>query len=165
MWYIISPKKIEYFMDLNVPNKDKYGNKDLELFSEMKEGQEFFNLEPLKIGYRKSKKEIINAMSVDISWISICYNTPLYLYVISDRFFNKYINLGLSSCTHLSRNQYIQEVQLGIEGYSIEKAKSLIIPKEQRYKVWVLEEVEKKIETWVNSLKLNERAYDCLKYI
>lgn len=164
MWYIISPKKIEYFLSLNIPKKDKYGNNDLDLFAEMDIGQEFFNLEPLKIGYKTSKKELINSISVDISWISMCYNIPLYIYVISDRYYNKNINLGFSSCTHLSRNQYIQEAQMGMKGYSLDKAKSFIIPKEQRYQINLYEDVEKRISSWINELKLNKNYYYVLNY-
>ena len=164
LWYIISPKKIEYFISLNIPEKDEYGNKDLDLFALTEIGQEFFNLEPLRLGHKTSKKEIISSISTDIAWISMCYNVPLYVYVISDRYYNKNLNLGFSSCTHLSCNKRLQDVLSGVSDYSSEESKKLKIPKENRYAINLYEDVEERITNMLNNMDLKNNAYFCVKW-
>lgn len=151
-------------MNLKVPKKDKYGNKDLELFSQTKQGQEFFSLEPLKIGHKGSKKDIISSISMDISWISMCYNDPLYVYIISDRYYNRNINLGFSSCTHLSRNKYIQEIDVGISQFDGAKIQNYKLSNDKRYKVHLLEDVEVRVKEWIDGVDLKKNAYYCVHW-
>ena len=94
MRLIISPIKIELLQKYDFP-KDKYGNIDLEGYYKTPEGADFFSITPLVIDWYSNKKELAHHAAFDISWLSLCYNCPLYIYVMTDSWYSK--NLGFSN--------------------------------------------------------------------
>ena len=88
MRLIISPIKIELLQKYSFP-KDKYGNIDLEKYDSTSEGADFFSITPLVVDRYSNKKELAHHTAIDISWISLCYNCPLYIYVMTDSWYYK----------------------------------------------------------------------------
>lgn len=122
MYYIISPIKLERLQDFNVPIKDKYGNRDTDLFFNSQQGLEFLKYHPLKIKNEKNKLNVIYSLQDDITWISLCYNCPLYIYVLTDSWYLKNLNLDFVNYVNLKRISKMCE-------YSVKD------PKSEKYKV------------------------------
>lgn len=77
---------------------------------------------PLKIKNEKNKLNVIYSLQDDITWISLCYNCPLYIYVLTDSWYLKNLNLDFVNYVNLKRISKMCE-------YSVKD------PQSEKYKV------------------------------
>ena len=97
MFYIISPLNLKQLKKYHVPQADIWGNPDLDKFMSTDEGKEFFNLAPMRIIEAKTKDQLIFRASTDVSFFSMCYNCPLYIYVLSNKGYKKLLNFKIKN--------------------------------------------------------------------
>lgn len=155
MYVIISPIKIEklqkyhYMLD---------GTVDFETYMQTSEGMEFGNIAPLVIKPIENKKDLVFQISMDITWISLCYNIPLYIYVMTDNWYYKNLHLSflrsrvnLGKCTEMSNLHHIQ-------GYALDslEVQSLKVPLERAYYKGSMEVIEKEVKDKFQSINLRK---------
>lgn len=146
MYYIISPLRIDALQKYKLPVKDKYKNKDYELFYNSKEGQEFLKIVPIRIKSERNKKELIFNLSMDISWISLCYNCDLYVYVMKDSWYYKNLDFWYQMHTNFGNLSKMQK--LGLNNNEAFKYK---LSNENRYYQGDIETLENNM---MNNLKV-----------
>lgn len=115
MFYIISSIELKELQTYEMPIKDKYGNRDSQLFFNSEKGKKFLNITPLRIARVNNKEDVIYNLIMDLKWVGLCYNCPLYIYVCSDRWFYKNIQLQFHRYTNFYKVHKMQECGINSE--------------------------------------------------
>lgn len=113
MYYILSAVDLKELQIYEMPLKDKYGNRDSQIFFNSKQGEQFLNIDPLRIAREKDKESTIGSLIMDLKWVSLCYNCPLYMYICSDKWFYKYLKLQVHRYTNFYKVHKMQECGIG----------------------------------------------------
>ena len=144
MFYIISPLNLEQLKKYHIPRADIWGNPDLLNYEKTDEGKEFFNIAPMRIISANTKEQLIFRISTDISFFSMCYNCPLYIYVMNKKTYKKLLNFKIDSHINMGK---VQEL---LKDLHIDNQDKKIDPKTTYYnsdeKV-ITEELEKLINS------------------
>lgn len=164
MYLVISPIKIE---KLQKYHYQADGKMTFEEYAESPEGKEFHSITPLIIDPVKDKKNLAYQMSMDIAWLSLCYNSPLYIYVMSDNWWYKNMHfLGLRSrrnfgkCTQMSNKCHL-------EGYTVGslEVQSFRVPEDSTYYKGDLDVIVKEVSKIVldKSFNMKENPVQCIR--
>lgn len=157
MYVIISPIKIEklqkyhYMLD---------GTVDFETYMQTFEGVEFGNIAPLIIKPIGNKKDLMYQISMDITWISLCYNIPLYIYVMTDNWYYKNLHLShLRSRTNLGKCTEMSNLH-NIQGYALDslEVQSLKVPLEKAYYKGNMEVIEREVRDKFQNINLRKES-------
>ena len=105
MFYIISPINLEQLKKYHIPKADIWGNPDLISYSSTQEGKDFFNIAPMRIISANNKEQLIFRISTDISFFSMCYNCPLYIYVMNKKTDKKLLNFKIDNHVNMGKVQ------------------------------------------------------------
>ena len=119
MLYIISPKPLDVLKKYNIPKTGIFRSPDMAKYMMSNEGKEFFNIEPMRIIEVKDKEQLIFRASTDISFFSMCYNCPLYIYVMEDKTYKNLLNYKIKNHFNMGKGQKL----LGDDKKAAEKAK------------------------------------------
>ena len=103
MYYIISPKPIDYLKKFKIPYKENSSTRDSMAFYNTDEGKEFLKISPLIISRAPNLKEGAYQAAIDISFISLCYNCTLYIYAMKDNYYYNNLELGFSGYRNLGK--------------------------------------------------------------
>lgn len=116
MYYIISPTPVEKLMKYHIPYVGKTHTRDMATFCATENGKEFLEINPLRISHEKNKSSAIYNVAVDIAWIGLCYNHPLYIAFMTDNAFYNMFDLGMArytnfdKCTKMQRENKFAEI-------------------------------------------------------
>lgn len=97
MYYIISKFPISFWEGVHVPYIDGTQNRDSEKFLKSKIGQKINNNPPLAIKYVNSKKALAYDVAIDVAFMGLCYNCPLYVYIMKDSYYYNHLDIGFVS--------------------------------------------------------------------
>ncbi len=157
MRYIISSQPLSLLQRIKIPKKDKYGNLDLDLFFSTEDGKNFLSIVPLVLSSVKDKKELFYNVSMDISWISLCYNCDLYIYVMSDNWFYKNLDLNFHRHANFGNCSELQNLHIKYGTYDFPEAKMLKLPLEMTYFCGDMCIIEKEISENLKDINLREK--------
>lgn len=122
MYYVISPVPVDILKKYHIPFVGKTQTRDMAAFCATDDGKEFLTIAPLRICHERDKISAIAEAAVDIAWIGLCYNCPLYVSFMSDNAFYSDFDLGMARYTNFEKCTNMQR-----EGRFAE------LPKEQQY--------------------------------
>lgn len=125
MRYIISSQPLSFLLQFEIPKKDKYGNLDTETFYNSRQGKEFLKINPLVLRSVKEKKDLSFQIAMDISWISLCYNCPLYIYIMTDNWFYNNIPFRFFRYSNYGKSAELQKLGQFYGGYNFPEIQDL----------------------------------------
>lgn len=108
MYYVISPIPVNDLKKYHIPFVGKTQTRDIIAFSATDEGKEFMRIAPLRICHESDKKRAIEKAIIDIAWIGLCYNCPLYIAFMSNNAFYSDFDLGLMRHTNFEKCTLMQ---------------------------------------------------------
>lgn len=100
MYYIISKLNFSELEKYKVNRTGFMKNPDFSSFFKTEEGKEFLKLDPIRIEKTGNIEDVIFSLPIDLSFLSMCYNCPLYIYVLDKKTYHKKLNLHMNN--HLS---------------------------------------------------------------
>ena len=155
MYVIISPIRVDKLQKYHYCND---GTMDFETYTQTSNGIEFSNIAPLIIEPINNKKDLVRQISMDIAWISLCYNIPLYIYIMTDNWYYKNLHLNLlrsrrnfGKCTEMSNLHHIQRYTLDST-----EVQSLRVPLEKSYYKGDMEIIEREVKDKFQNINLRK---------
>jgi len=139
MYYIISKFDLDFWKTVHVPFIDGTQNRDSHAFWMSSMGRKINDEAPIAIKSVKNKKSLFYDISMDITFMSLCYNCPLYIYVLRDGYYNKELDIGFLSLRNFGKVSEL--TKLSNRGDS--RAKDLMIPLENTYYGGKVEDIQK----------------------
>lgn len=107
MLYIISPINLDGLKKYNIPKKGMFGTPDWYQFLTSEEGKEFFDISPMRIIQVENQKQLIFRLSTDVSFLSMCYNCPLYIYIMDNKTYKRVLNYKIKSHFNMGKVQQL----------------------------------------------------------
>lgn len=164
MYLVISPIKIE---KLQKYHYQADGKMTFEEYANSPEGKEFHNITPLVIEPIQDKKDLAYQIAADVAWLSLCYNSPLYIYVMTDnRWYKNMHFLGLRSKRNFGKCTQMQNLH-HLEGYDLgsPEVQSFRVPKGSTYYKGDLDVIEKEVSKIVldKSFNMRENPVQCIR--
>lgn len=129
MYYIISKMDLDFWKTVHVPFIEGTQNRDSYAFWMSEMGRKINDSAPIAIKSVKDKKSLAYDISIDIAFMGLCYNCPLYIYVLRDGYYNKDLDIGFLSLRNFGK---VSELTNSPDNKSA-KAKELLIPVESSY--------------------------------
>ena len=156
MYLVISKIKIE---QLQKYHYQADGKMSFEEYVNSPEGQEFYHITPLIIMPVKDKKNLAYQIAMDVAWLSLCYNCPLNIYVMTDNWWYKNMHfLGLHSRRNFGRSSQMSN-KCHIEGYDVgsPEVQAFRVPEESTYYKGDIDVIEQEIAKIVLDKSFNLR--------
>lgn len=163
MFYIISPVSIDELKKFSVPYIKGTGMLDIEGFYASKEGKKFQKISPISIKRVNNKKDLQAQIAADISFISLCYNCPLYIYVMKDSSYFHELSLGFISHNNYGKVNQLFELKMKYNSYDFPEAKELKVPMEKTYYKGNLEKIDEAVKTALKPLNLKKNPINAYK--
>lgn len=116
MYYIISPIPVENLKKYQIPFVARTYTRDMTTFCTTDNGKEFLQINPLRISHEHSKSNAISNVAIDVAWIGLCYNIPLYIAFMTESAFHNTFDLGMArytnfdKCTKMQRENRYAEI-------------------------------------------------------
>ena len=158
MRYIISSQPLHFLQQFEIPKKDNYGNLDLDTFYNSIQGQKFREIKPLVLNYIKERKDLSFQIAMDISWISLCYNCDLYIYIMSDNCYFSMLDLGFHSYKNFGKSAELQRLGQQYGNYNFPGINDLKIDINTTYYKGDLQTIEDVVNENIKSINLRKRA-------
>lgn len=116
MYLIISSVKIDKLMKYDYLNGGKMAREE---YYNTPEAEEFLAITPLIIDPIDDKRYLPSKIAGDISWLSLCYNCPLNIYVMTDNWYYKNLKLlhlrsrrNFGKCSQMQNLHQIEKLDL-----------------------------------------------------
>ena len=156
MYLVISQVKIEQLYKYHYCAD---GKMTFEEYAESPEGKEFYSITPLILQPIKDKKSLAYQIAMDVAWLSLCYNSPLNIYVMTDNWWYKNMHfLGLHSRRNFGKSSKMSK-KCHIEGYDIgsPEVQAFRVPQETTYYQGDIDVIEQEIDKIVLDKSFNMR--------
>ena len=130
-----------------------------EEYANSPEGKELNSITPLIIMPIKGKKNLVYQISTDISWLSLCYNCPLNIYVMTDNWWYKNMHfLKLHSRRNFGKSTQMSK-KCHIEGYEVgsPEVQAFRVPQDSTYYKGDMDVIEEEISKIVLDKSFNLR--------
>ena len=115
MYYIISTHDISFWKRLHVPYLPGSRTRDVEKFFEGAYGRRINDTPPIAICAANTKVSAAENIALDIAFISLCYNCPLNIYVVSDSYYQRTLDLGFASLRNFGNVSKLLALEPGSE--------------------------------------------------
>ena len=158
MRYVISSQPLYFLQQFEIPKKDKYGNLDLDAFYNSNEGVRFREIKPLVIEYIKNKKDMSFKIAMDISWISLCYNCDLFIYVMSDNFYFDELKLGLHTYRNFGKVTELHNLRYRYNSFDFPEYDELRVDINTTYYKGEMEKINEEVCKILNVVNLREKS-------
>lgn len=156
MYLVISQVKIEQLQKYHYCAD---GKMSFEEYANSPEGKELFAITPLIIDPVKDKKNLAYQIAMDVAWLSLCYNSPLNIYVMIDNWWYKNMHfIGLQSRRNFGKCSQMSN-KCHLEGYAVgsPEVQSFRVPQETTYYQGDIDVIEQEIAKIVLDKSFNMR--------
>ena len=138
MYYIISKFDLDFWKTVHVPFIEGTQNRDSHAFWMSDMGHKINDGAPIAIKSVKDKKSLIHDVSMDVAFMSLCYNCPLYIYVVRDGYYYKELDMGFLSLRNFGK---VSELTNRANNRDA-KTKELLLPLENAYYNGKVEDIQ-----------------------
>lgn len=153
MYYIISTHDISFWKSLHVPYLTGSRTRDVERFFEGPYGKRINNTPPIAICAANTKISAAENIALDIAFISLCYNCPLNIYIVTDTYYHRTLDLGFASLRNFGNVSKLLSLEPGSE-----EAEKLRVDRNTTYYNGDAVEMEKTIAPIIKSLNFKNKA-------
>lgn len=155
---MISPMPLSDLQKYSFCGESK--SKKSDIYDESAESKEFTAITPFVLDTAENKKDLGWFLTRDLSWISICYNLPLYVYIMSNRWYYKNVNFGnLRSRRNFGKCSQMQDLHM--QGYALDslELEALRIDSRTRYYANNMEFLEADIKEILSEDRFNLKKH------
>lgn len=138
MYYIISKFDLDFWKTVHVPFIEKSQNRDSHTFWMSDMGHKIDKEAPIAIKNVKDKKSLMYDIAMDVAFMSLCYNCPLYIYVLKDGYYYKELDIGFVSLRNFGKVSELTDRSNGGDT----TAKELLIPVDDTYYKGKVEDIQ-----------------------
>ena len=158
MYYIISTYDIAFWKGIHVPYISGSRTRDVEKFFEGPYGKRINNNPPIAICAANTKISAAENIALDIGFISLCYNCPLNIYIVTDTFYHRTLDLGFASLRNFGNVSKLIALEPGSE-----EALELRINREDTYYCGDIEKISETIVPIIKSLNFKNKTHYCFR--
>lgn len=162
MYYIISAKPLDYLKQFHIPYVGKTKTRDSEAFYSSTKGKKFLRITPLVISNCNDMRDAAHNIAIDIAYLSLCYNIPLYIYVLSDKSFYKELDIGCVSFRNFGKVAKLTDLHAKYNSYDFPEAKELKVDQQNTYYKGNIDEIIKVVAETLPKKKLTN--YTCFSF-